>query len=197
MVDERHDRLVAGRRGGGGDPARDPVSRGVTLTPGSRRASASAMAWLRDDRLAGDGRRVAPTEAVGGSSMARRGRGCGSGSAGSRLRRSGSRRPPWASRATARRLDRSRGRRQRRRVDLDLTASWTSDDALRNSRMLLPSAAPTSGSLPGPRMRSAITRMMTSSRGPGVGMVGACSCETRVRGIRPDGVTRALCGRLG
>ena len=54
---------------------------------------------------------------------------------------------------------------------LTLTASWTSDDALRNSLMLLPSEAPTSGSLPGPRMRSAITRMMTSSRGPGVGMI--------------------------
>ena len=54
---------------------------------------------------------------------------------------------------------------------LTLTASWTSDDALRNSLMLLPSDAPTSGSLPGPRMRSAITRMMTSSRGPGVGMI--------------------------
>src|SRR3954466_2134033 len=52
-----------------------------------------------------------------------------------------------------------------------LTDSWTSDDALRNSLMLLPSEAPTSGSLPGPRMRSAITRMMTSSRGPGVGMI--------------------------
>ena len=52
-----------------------------------------------------------------------------------------------------------------------LAASCTSDEALRNSRMLRPSAAPTSGSLPGPRMSSAITRMMTSSRGPGVGIV--------------------------
>src|SRR5437762_753161 len=39
---------------------------------------------------------------------------------------------------------------------LTLTASWTSADALRNSRMLLPSAEPTSGSLPGPRISSAI-----------------------------------------
>ena len=63
---------------------------------------------------------------------------------------------------------------------LTLTASWTSDDALRNSRMLLPSDAPTSGSLPGPRMSSAITRMMTSSRGPGVGSIVVYrSCETR------------------
>ena len=52
-----------------------------------------------------------------------------------------------------------------------LTASWTSEDAFRNSRMLLPSAAPTSGSLPGPRIKSAMTRMMTSSSGPGVGIV--------------------------
>src|SRR5690349_5375515 len=50
------------------------------------------------------------------------------------------------------------------------TASVTSDEALRNSRMLLPSAAPTSGSLPGPRIRSAMTRMMTSSTGPIFGM---------------------------
>ena len=45
-----------------------------------------------------------------------------------------------------------------------LTESFRSDEALRNSRMLLPIEAPTSGSLPGPRISSAITRMMMSSR---------------------------------
>ena len=65
---------------------------------------------------------------------------------------------------------------------LRVTASWTSDDALRNSLMLFPSAAPTSGSLPGPRMRSAITRMMTSSRGPGVGMIVVAPAGRTVRG---------------
>src|SRR5258708_38298193 len=53
---------------------------------------------------------------------------------------------------------------------LTVADSWMSDDALRNSRMLLPRDAPTSGSFPGPRMMRAITRMMTSSSGPGVGM---------------------------
>ncbi len=50
------------------------------------------------------------------------------------------------------------------------TDSCTSVAALRNSRMLLPSAEPTSGSLPGPMTRSAITRMMTSSTGPMFGI---------------------------
>lgn len=49
-------------------------------------------------------------------------------------------------------------------------ASVRSDDALRNSRMLLPSAAPTSGKRPGPMITRAITRMMISSNGPMLGM---------------------------
>src|SRR3954449_7215414 len=47
-----------------------------------------------------------------------------------------------------------------------LVASFTSVAALRNSRMLLPSAEPTSGSRPGPTTISAITRMMMSSGAP-------------------------------
>src|SRR5262249_56279207 len=44
--------------------------------------------------------------------------------------------------------------------------SVTSLAALRNSRMLLPSDAPTSGSLPGPTTMSAMIRTMMSSPGP-------------------------------
>ena len=44
--------------------------------------------------------------------------------------------------------------------------SLTSADALRNSRMLLPSAEPTSGSLPGPTTMRAMIRTMISSPGP-------------------------------
>src|SRR5207249_4704473 len=73
-------------------------------------------------------------------------------------------------------------------------ASWTSDAALRNSRMLLPSAAPTSGSLPGPRTRSAITRTMISSTGPiPNGMAGT---ETSMRRWRRDAAGRGRPGDL-
>src|SRR4051794_24707852 len=44
--------------------------------------------------------------------------------------------------------------------------SSTSDEALRNSRIVRPRALPTSGSLPGPMTRSARMRTMTSSSGP-------------------------------
>ena len=47
-----------------------------------------------------------------------------------------------------------------------LVDSLTSVAALRNSRMLLPSADPTSGSLPGPTTMSAMIRTMMSSPGP-------------------------------
>ena len=47
-----------------------------------------------------------------------------------------------------------------------LVDSLTSVAALRNSLMLLPSAAPTSGSLPGPTTMSAMIRTMMSSPGP-------------------------------
>src|SRR4029079_4954212 len=53
---------------------------------------------------------------------------------------------------------------------LTLTESLRSDDAFRNSRMLLPIDAPTSGSLPGPRISNAMTRMMMSSGAPMLGM---------------------------
>jgi hypothetical protein len=48
--------------------------------------------------------------------------------------------------------------------------SEMSDDAFRNSRMLFPRAAPTSGSRPGPMITKAMTRMTMSSNGPMFGM---------------------------
>ena len=60
-----------------------------------------------------------------------------------------------------------------------LTDSERSVEALRNSRMLLPSDAPTSGSLPGPRIRRAITRMMMSSGAPIFGITVLLSMTVR------------------
>ena len=74
-----------------------------------------------------------------------------------------------------------------------LVASWTSVAALRNSRMLLPSEAPTSGSLPGPRMSRAMTRMMISSSGPTLnGIAGVGPRLVR----RPSGPLPAPTGAL-
>ena len=56
--------------------------------------------------------------------------------------------------------------------------------------MLLPRAAPTSGSRPGPRMSSAITRMMTSSSGPGCS---ACRAALRPRGPNAGSGRLARC----
>ena len=49
-------------------------------------------------------------------------------------------------------------------------ASAMSDEALRNSRMLLPRAAPTSGKRPGPMITSAMIRMTMSSGAPMFGI---------------------------
>ena len=57
-----------------------------------------------------------------------------------------------------------------RRGDVIATAE-TSVEAFRNSRMLLPTADATSGSLPGPRISSAMTRMTIHSKPDGSGIV--------------------------
>ena len=70
-------------------------------------------------------------------------------------------------------------------------ASVMSVDALRNSRMLLPRAAPTSGRRPGPITTSAITRMRMSSTGPMFGMgCGSTSCLARGRRRAGDALAR-------
>ena len=53
---------------------------------------------------------------------------------------------------------------------LTLTESLRSDDAFRNSRLILPIDAQTSGCLPGPRISNEMTRMMMSSGAPMFGM---------------------------
>ena len=138
----------------------------------------------------GVGHRVSPCEPSvggGGGLARRRGRGRGIGA----RRRRPRLRPGWPSqrrrhrhreRPAPPRRPRPRPRRGRSRGGRagsravgemsTLVASWTSDEALRNSRRLLPIDAPTSGSLPGPRMRRAITRMMMSSGAPMFGMSG-------------------------
>ena len=65
-----------------------------------------------------------------------------------------------------------------------LVASLTSVAALRNSRMLLPSADPTSGSLPGPTTISAMIRMMMSSPGP-IPLMNGMTCFDLVAGAVP------------
>ena len=136
-----------GAAAGGGGLGR----RGSPVTPGSRRASASAIASVRGDRLAGDGGRVgsagrrAPAGASVGAATGGLDGGGRCGRRGRRRRRGGGDGEP-ARRGGDRRRDRRRPRRRRPASagsgdvsTFTLTASWTSDEALRNSRMLLPS----------------------------------------------------------
>ncbi len=99
----------------------------------------------------------------------------------------------WGNRRDHRRLARRlRCLLARRSGDVSiLTDSWMSVEALRNSRIVLPSDAPTSGSLPGPRMSRAITRMMISSGAP-IGMLSSFSCGRE----RRDRAAHARNGRL-
>ena len=57
--------------------------------------------------------------------------------------------------------------------------------ALRNSRMLLPTAPPTSESRPAPKMTTTITRMTMSSQGPRLGM---SRVSLRMRGPKHIGI---------
>ena len=185
VVDERHDRLVAGPRrpagcwiGCRGKTADTRLEQGVGI--GHGRGARGG--------LAGDRRGVGRGRGGGraGSPVARQRAACRRAAA-TGATGSGGAPATGATGATGRRHRRRRGRRrrggrlgrrQRRRVDVDRRLlPGDPIEAFRNSRMLLPSDGPTSGSLPGPRMRSAITRMMTSSGGPGVGMIVVCSCE--------------------
>ncbi len=157
VVDQRHDRSLGHA---GTARRRDGVSRDDA---GGRFAKGVGVG--HQGRGAPDLVRVGSRLARGGGRSLGRGRGR------SRGRDRGDRRN---GRFDSRRRDGSRrGRRrgrQRRCVDVDLTESLRSDDALRNSRMLLPMDAPTSGSLPGPRISNAMTRMMMSSGAPMFGM---------------------------
>ncbi len=72
-----------------------------------------------------------------------------------------------------------------------LVDSFTSVAALRNSRMLLPSDAPTSGSLPGPTTMSAMIRTMMSSPGP---MLNGILCVDLVVNRAASGVARRASG---
>ena len=164
--------VVGQRRGRRGTP-------GVT---GSRSASASAIASVRRDG-----------SAAGGGGLARRlgrgrrvGRGAGSGVGGCEGRlggrdgigiRGGRGRRNGLSGLSHGRSAGATGAAAASGVGetSSLVASWTSEDALRNSRRLFPIDAPTSGSLPGPRMSSAITRMMIELGSPDVRHVSWCS----------------------
>ena len=69
------------------------------------------------------------------------------------------------------------------------TASSTSVEALRNSRIVLPRALPTSGSLPGPMISNARTRTSRSSIGPmlnGMFRILALECVRPISGGRRD-----------
>ena len=169
VVDQRHDRRVVGghgRRGpGDGEVAVDgrPWRR-------RRRAVRRRQPWAAETRgLVGVRRRygvrAAPTRRLGVGGV--RGREPARRRLRPRASATGVTGPTGASGGTASTARRLRGRLARAAARCRcLTASWMSVEALRNSRMLLPSDAPTSGSLPGPRMSRAITRMMISSGAP-------------------------------
>ena len=176
MVDERHDRLVAGRGRGRGDrggilPRRDAgdarLEQGVGV--GHDRVAGRRASWRRwwSSRTRAPmgrwvpirARRPARRPAAGATGAA--GAAGATGAAGA-VATGPRRRGAAATGAAAGSGEVSTS---------TLTDSWRSVEALRNSWMLLPSDAPTSGSLPGPRISSAITRMMMSSGAP---MFGIC-----------------------
>ena len=143
VVDERHHRLVAGR--GGRRWERLRVGRHGTSAD-TRLAQGVSVGHGRVEgaRLAGGDRRIGGVRRAGGGGLGRIRR-VGRGRVG--RQRAGA----WATGAGA-----AAGAAGAGGVagigDVStstLTASWTSDDALRNSLMLLPSEAPTSGSSAG------------------------------------------------
>ena len=183
VVDERHHLAAVGRRRrrrrGGRDRRR---AGGLAHAGPARTASASAISGRPTTGL---GRRTGARPArspsarrsdVGHPRSARRdGRRCGLGGeqpglADGTAAARAPRRPERGRRRAARpaRPAARPGSGEAPRRASTWAASVMSEEALRNSRMLLPSAAPTSGSLPGPMTIKAMIRMMISSSGPDV-----------------------------
>ena len=210
MVDERHDGLVAGRGGGRRGPGVGPrrnagdarLEQGVGV--GHERVADARLARDRGrigGRCRGRGTRREPAgrHVDRGRRRDRCGR-CRSSRGGRRGLGDGSRRgsDDWG-----RGDDRGggwRGAAGSGEVSTStLTESWRSVEALRNSLMLLPSDAPTSGSLPGPRIRRAITRMMMSSGAPmfGISVLLLTSGRRACRSRGADRGVEAAVRRLG